>query len=97
MKDEEQKEEIPEIWFQTLYLKVWNPIEEKFVERIFVGKAFYNPDEIKKLGDVEIEKLIHKAEFSRPENPYMEEGNTKAYDQMLEAIREAVNAKDEEK
>lgn len=76
---------------------MWNPVTEKTVERIFVGKALFNPDEVKQLKDEPIERLIKDAYFSRPENPYTEEGNTKAYDKMLEMIRKAVNDKDEKK
>lgn len=77
------------VYFQTLYLKVHNPLTGQHVERVFVGKAIFTPDEIKQIGNRPIEELIEEAHFTKPENPYENPENTKAHRALVTAIRNA--------
>lgn len=84
---------VEKIYLQSFIVEFKNPITNKEDQRVFVGRAIFTPDEIKKLkeeGKEEVEFL--DTYFLQPEeNAYEDPDNEKAQQILTDAIRASLD------
>lgn len=79
-----------ESFMQTAFLTIRHPQTDQEIERSFVGKAFFTPDELEKFGSLDLQKMFWGIDFRAPYNPYEDEDNVPVHRHKTDVVREAL-------
>lgn len=77
-------------YMQTAFLTIKHPESGQEIERSFVGKAFFTPDELDKFGSLDLQKIFWSIDFRAPYNPYEDEDNVPVHRHKTDVVRQAL-------